>query len=176
MACAEGDPAQETAIALLSLTTGWLGHRRFIVACVCRAQAGRAVVTWVDWGAVVGFVDGYDPATDPCAHRASNGLEGHGNSPDDVALLAAEIAGAPTGRTVIDLLAVLDPDTFTVALDAIVAAAGESGSPAADEATRAHHDLHPNRRVICPGCLEPMKARRYLGHRAACARRGGEAS
>jgi hypothetical protein len=123
---ARDDPAEQAAIALVALRTGWLRHPEFIAACVCTAQAGHRTVTWIDWTAAVRFIDRGGP-DDTCV-RVDIGAEAATTRPVSVLLLAAELAGARTGRNPGDLLGGLDPDTGRVAIECIREAAGEVGS------------------------------------------------
>jgi hypothetical protein len=87
-AFATGLPAYEAAIELLVAHGSHLRNPDFIDACVDTLDDGiHPPLTWIDWGVAAALAAAGD-------HPA-----------DDIVILAAELAGVDTGRSLGDLLA-----------------------------------------------------------------------
>jgi hypothetical protein len=101
---AAGSCGDEAAVELLIAHDTWLHRDDFVVACVDYDHDGTHPVAWVDWHAVVPWID------DGTRCSASEAR---------VLRLAAELAGVDSGQALLDLFTSLDDRNSQLVLDAI---------------------------------------------------------
>jgi hypothetical protein len=123
-AWADGAHHTQAAVGLLAAHRHWLTVPGFVTACMgpCDTTTGP-VMWWVDWDAVAAW-DGPESSSER-----------------KIRLLAAELAGTPTGASLGDLLTGLDNRNIALALNAITHTA-ERHTPG----VTSHHNNRDGRR------------------------------